>query len=475
MHPEGNNARGGIKMSIKICIFGVAVLSLFIFAACNGDLSDAPLEKSTGQIFLYGERHGVEQIMDRKLELWSEYYHNHGMRHLFVELGYFSAEFLNVWMQSNNDDILYELFNDWIGTFLHVPHTLVFFRTIKSEFPETIFHGTDVGHQYHSTGIRFLQYLRDNNLQDSEQYLLTQEAIEQGERYYSDFDLEFRVTTKTENFIRAFDRLIDQNVMGILYGSAHTNFGYMSEHGFPDVSTMAERLRERYGDALHTEDLTWLVPSIEEIITINNVDYEASYFGTNTNAFSTPSGEIIVSRSFWRLENAYDDFKDNPVTGDILPVANLPMQIDINQVFVVDFEMSDGSVRREFYRSDGNYWEGMAIVNGFRPLIIDAVRIDVITINETDYEASYFGTDTTVFGDVVSRSFWRLENAYDDFKDNPTTNDVWPFSVFPMLIEVGQVFILEVKWTDGSTTRFFNRSDGNYYQGIPITNDFSVD
>lgn len=80
------------------------------------------------------------------------------MRHLFVELSYYTAEFLNIWMQSDNDNILELVYNDWNGTALYNPYTKEFFKNIKNKCPETIFHGTDVGHQYHSTGERFLLY-----------------------------------------------------------------------------------------------------------------------------------------------------------------------------------------------------------------------------------------------------------------------------------------------------------------------------
>lgn len=49
-------------------------------------------------------------------------------------------------------------------------------------------YGTDVGHQYHTTGNRFLKYLKNNNLEGSEQYLLAQETIEQGEYFYKHDD-----------------------------------------------------------------------------------------------------------------------------------------------------------------------------------------------------------------------------------------------------------------------------------------------
>jgi len=358
---QGQKSLVGKKVSF------LALATLIIATACAS--IEIRTERSTGQIFLYGEAHGVERIINRQLEIWYEYYHNQNMRHMFIEFGFFTAEFLNMWMQADNDDILYELFDDWAGTLAHSPYVLMFYRTIKREFPETIFHGVDVGHQYWSTGERFLQYLRDNNMQGTERYLLTLEAIEQGEKSQENFRRTqghgFRVTAMVENFIRAFDRLGDQNVMGI-FGASHTRLGFYdySVTRLLDIPTLAERLRERYGDSLHTTDLIWLTlptdPIRVDTISINNVDYEASYFGTDFTAFRD-----IVSRSFWRLENAYDDFSGKPTNGYWLPFDNYPMWVEMNQVFIVDVTFTDGTVLRVFYRSDGEYWYGIPITTGF--------------------------------------------------------------------------------------------------------------
>jgi len=340
--------------------FFLAFATLIIVASCV-DCSSETIP--TGQIFLYGEVHGVPRIMDRQIEIWHDYYHNHNMRHMFIEFPYFTAEFLNMWMLSDNDDILYKLFNEWTGAAGDSSYLLEFFKTIKREFPETIFHGIDVGHRYHTTGRRFLQYLRDNNKQGSEQYLLTLEAVEQGENWRRYRDIEFRETKMTKNFISTFDRLAGQNIMGI-FGVAHTAFGYLGWLDLPNVPTMAERLRERYGDFLHTTDLSWLALLIDpirvDIISINSIDYNASYFGTDFTTFRN-----IVSRSFWRLENAYDDFRDKLATGDWLPFDNYPMKIELNQVFIVDFKFTDSSTERLFYRSDGDYWQGTPITREF--------------------------------------------------------------------------------------------------------------
>jgi len=334
------------------------VLALSITATACASI-ETRMEKSTGQIFLYGEIHGVPRILNKQLEIWRNYYHNRNMRHMFIEFPYFTAEFLNMWMQSENDDILYKLFDDWVGSCWHSPHVLMFFKTIKNDFPETIFHGVDILVWHAPTGIRFLQHLKDNNMQGTEQYLMTLETLKQGERFYDqgNFDFEFRVTAMTENFIRAFDRLGDQNVMGI-FGKAHISLGYRVL-GLPDIPTLAERLRERYGDSVHAMDLAWLTLLIDpikiDIISLNGVDYEVSYFGTCSAIFRD-----VVLRSFWRLENAYDDFSGSPTNGDWIPFNDYPMVIKMNQVIIVDFMFTDGSIERVFFRSsEGEYLHGI--------------------------------------------------------------------------------------------------------------------
>lgn len=126
----------------------------------NSDLPFAvSSEQPFGKIFLYGEIHAVDYIIDMEFDLWSAYYHNDGMRHLFVELPYYSAQFMNIWMKSDNDDILDSLFRDWTGTAADSPDCYNFYKRIKTECPETIFHGTDIGHQATTIGKNFWNIL----------------------------------------------------------------------------------------------------------------------------------------------------------------------------------------------------------------------------------------------------------------------------------------------------------------------------
>lgn len=356
-----------MRIKRSFLIVAVALIVMLLFPACSystsqGNISAVP-SPSSGKIFLYGEQHGVEKILDKEFELWYGYYHNEDMRHLFVEYPYYTAEFLNIWMQSDSDDILDAIYHDWTGTAVHTPFTLDFFKQIKSECPETIFHGTDVGHQYQTTGERFLKYLETNNLKGSGQYVLAQEAIEQGRYYYKHNDDVYRENKMTENFIREYDNLSGVNIMGI-YGGAHTELDAMDFTN--SVPCMANQLKERYGDAVQSEeDLTWLAKITEpyrvDIMIVNGKDYDASYFGKeDLNGFKD-----YACREFWRLESAYDDFESCPKPGDVLPINNYPMLIETGEVFVIDYTRTNGSVIRKFYRSDGNVWNDMPSTEEF--------------------------------------------------------------------------------------------------------------
>ena len=137
------------KVLIALAVIIVAVISLICVQIVT---QKSKTNEQSGQIYLYGEEHASEAILEEEVELWNTYYHDSGMRDLFVELPYYSAEFLNLWMKSDNDDILEQLYQDWEGTAIHSQVVLDFYKQIKIECPETVFHGTDVGHQYQSTG-----------------------------------------------------------------------------------------------------------------------------------------------------------------------------------------------------------------------------------------------------------------------------------------------------------------------------------
>lgn len=230
--------------------FLILICFLLIFSGCSKiDSYDS------GAVYLYGESHGNEKVLDKELEIWQKHY-DLGYRHLFVELAYYHGELLNLWMQSNDDKILNELFEDWQGTAGYNEYSYNFYKSIKESCPETIFHGTDIGHQYETSGQRYLKYLEENGFEDSEKYEFTLKSIKQGEIYYRNNNRLYREKTMTENFIREFESLDGKSVVGF-YGASHTD-PKASAYGTKDVPCMAKRLYEKYGNSLHTKSLVHL-------------------------------------------------------------------------------------------------------------------------------------------------------------------------------------------------------------------------
>ncbi len=261
------------KMNAKILLpfILIVLIALLLIITTNGKSLNALPQNWQGQIYLYGEIHSNNAILEKELELWCTYYNEYQLRHLFLELPYYTAQFLNLWMQSDNDEILEQLYLDWDGTAMHSAEVFRFYKQIKQLCPETIFHGTDVGHQYNTTGQRYTEYLEANQLQDTVSYKLATENIRQGEKYYRKNNNIYRENAMTENFIREFDALEDASVMGI-YGSAHTSITG-KEYSTGLIPCMANQLHNRYEENLYSEDLSSLARNIEplgtETITIN--------------------------------------------------------------------------------------------------------------------------------------------------------------------------------------------------------------
>lgn len=336
-----------MKRRLSLILF---LITIMLMSACTKSESK---RTTTGNIFLYGEVHGKKVILDKELEHWGEYYNEQNMRHLFVELPYYTAEFLNEWMGAEDDAILDAIYKDFKGTACHTPDVLAFYRRIKKEYPETIFHGTDVGHQFNTTGKRFLEYLEALDEKDSKRYKRAQEIIEQGQQYYQEKDALYRENKMIENFKWAFDALENESIMGI-YGAYHTPVD-------ADKSTliMATSLKETYNEQLTSEDLTCLV---NEPIEQTNIDiagkiYKASYYGQ----VDLIGFKDFAYRQFWRIENAYDDFKGFDKANDYLPFTNYPMDISEGECFYIKYTKIDGSTFEAYYIADGSMSDGQPV------------------------------------------------------------------------------------------------------------------
>ncbi|MBQ3911600.1 MAG: hypothetical protein II694_01340 [Lachnospiraceae bacterium] len=202
------------------------------------------IPREEAKIHIYGEMHGLEEYYDVEIEIWSWFYAK-GCRDLFIEYPYYTAEFLNLWMKAEDDEILYQICRDAAGTVAGESEAnLVFMKTLKRDFPETVFHGTDVGHQYNSTGKRYLEYLKNEGLKDTEKYVLASECRKQGIQFYDQYSSYYRETKMAENFIAEFERIGEKEIVGF-YGGAHADY-------ISNDRSMAGMIKDKYGDLLES-------------------------------------------------------------------------------------------------------------------------------------------------------------------------------------------------------------------------------
>ncbi len=211
----------------------------------------------------------------------------------------------------------------------------------------------------------------------------------------------------------------------------------------------------------------------QDIMEINGKSYVASYFGERD---MSSWSEVYEKREFWRIEDAYEDFKDCFKTHNVLPYSNYPpMDIQIGQMFVIDYyRKHSDEIERQYYISDGTVWNDRKSTVQIA-INIEPLRMDRLTVHGKEYIAEYYGDQYMGHWSECyqSRMFWRLRDAYEDFCDLPKNGQVLPYDNFnPMKIELRQVFVIDycLKGSDEMERKYYI-SDGRIWQDMECTSE----
>ena len=104
--------------------------------------------------------------------------------------------------------------------------------------------------------------------------------------------------------------------------------------------------------------------------------------------------------------------------------------------------------------------------------VMDALKIEKLTINGKEYAADYLGEqDMSFWSDLATkREFWRLQNAVDLLEKYEVCNDVLPYNNYPPItIEIGQLFVIDYHTTKGMIDRRYYLADGTIWRDMPST------
>ena len=347
------------RRTMRILLLSIAILASLLIIIQRASARSAV----RGQLFLYGEVHGLDTHTNKLFYRWQYYYTFHGLRNLFLEAPVSYAGFLNIWMTESHDYTLEALFYDIRHTHGHTDAMKKFYQRIKHELPETIFHGIDIDVLYSTLGARFVEHLAFNGIIGTELNQSVLRNISQGRRFFSVYNLSHmaRIRMMTENIVNALSELDGEGAMGIL-GVAHVAFDYYYSV-LGGGATIAHRIRSETRINVTSTDLRQLIDGEPARISLAGTMYYASHHGKVLLVPTTAAP--IVSFEYWRVYGAYEDLRGRPVTGHTWPVTPMPMLVDEGDIVVVLFTMTDGYEGMWYFRISGEREQGMEVATGF--------------------------------------------------------------------------------------------------------------
>ena len=136
-------------------------------------------------------------------------------------------------------------------------------------------------------------------------------------------------------------------------------------HGFnPSFANKSEMVLKVFPRSVFQICVKSVMDAIrKDKLIINGKEYEASYFGEQDMA---EWSEYATKREFWRLESVKGPFENSEMRNDVLPYNNYPsINIEIGQVFVVDYHTREETVDRIYYVADGTVWRDMPSTRRF--------------------------------------------------------------------------------------------------------------
>ena len=250
---------------------------------------------------------------------------------------------------------------------------------------------------------------------------------------------------------------------------------FHSFHGFnPGLADRHDSVLNVFPRLVYQISVNEVIDAVKkETITVCGTTYEAGYYGEqDLSAWS----EVYTKREFWRLEQAEDLAEDKPRLDQILPYNNYPpINIQVGQVFVVDYYKSDGEKERKYFISDGTVWNDMPCTREILMDNMSPIRFDTLRIDEKEYRAEYFGEqDMSYWSDYAAkREFWRLDKVHGILDNGRPCSQVLPYHNYPPIhIEDGQVFVVDYHTKTGGVDRKYYVADGTVWQDMLCTREF---
>ena len=346
-------------------------IAQYVVKSKDNTLSRTPT-KDHGQVFLYGEAHNDKGIKEEESRTRDYYYNELGYRDMLIEFHPIFANHFNYYVKYGDDNYIHNLFNK-ITDFapMKTYSNLNFYKLIKKKYPETFFHGVDIASLYYDSNPIIKTY-SDLGLITDLDYVY--DCNKYSQFYYKNYMTEegeiFREAKLAENILRIKSYLGNKNLVGF-FGDAH-----ISKDGgnfyFPHKPNMGNFLNRNLGFNYYAESLLPFKDGVNDyivqelpIVHFDFSEYEMTYLGLQD--ISGWSDKYVL-RKFYRIEKAYNKCLVFPLTGEVLPYNNYPIEVNEKEVFMIDYYDKKGNKTTRFYRSDpGVEYNGLPATAGFIP------------------------------------------------------------------------------------------------------------
>lgn len=214
---------------------------------------------------------------------------------------------------------------------------------------------------------------------------------------------------------------------------------------------------------------------------IDGKDYIGTFMGeTEFESWKIPylDDAYAEKSKFFRIEDFnYKTIQETyPLTRGWTGETQYTAPIEEGTSYVVLLcDSDDNELAREFYYCTGEQIDGEVICREFFP------TIHKVSIRDKEYDAVYGGWQ--YIGDWLkgyeSRAFWRVEGAYEDFKDAKKTGNYLPYHNYMIMEEAmktGYLYMIDYEDDKGSHHNEFHIAEPDFYfEGDISTFEVDVD
>lgn len=148
-----------------------------------------------------------------------------------------------------------------------------------------------------------------------------------------------------------------------IFGNAHVSYDQVTMES-QTYTSLAKLLSDHFDDRVVRTDLSdaLLNDLLEDAISydemiIGDKTYQVAYYGNN----EFTGNEMILSYDYFRVIDAFEDFKDYPQSDGIIYPHSYPMKLSDQEIYLIVAHIKDQTTMNYYTITNGVYESGYLI------------------------------------------------------------------------------------------------------------------